>query len=139
MRISQNTVSPEVVSKPDSHSCIFLSWSALSSSSVYSTVSLIASFFFSFLFFSLLLLTPVSLVLNSWLSCLKLGPWPMSRCHIALALQTFDPSQSVRWALLVGQVYLTPSGTLTSNVLHPVTSLNRAPPGMCTGKDALKC
>lgn len=42
-------------------------------------------------FLLLPLLTSLSLVWNSLLSCLK----PLSRCHIALALQTFDPSQSV--------------------------------------------
>ena len=88
---------------------------------MYSTVGLLS-------LFSLPLLTPVSLVLDSLLSCLTLAAQPMSRCCIALAPQTSDPSQSVRWALLLGQVYLTRSGPSPSTVLHPETWLNRAPP-----------
>lgn len=81
---------------------------------------------------SLPLLTPAGLILNSLLSRLTLGAWPMSRCHIDLALRIFDPSQSVRSASQVGHVYLTPSGTLSSTVLHPVTRFNRAPLAVCS-------
>lgn len=45
----------------------------------------------------------------------------MSKCHIDLALQIFDPSEYVTQALLDAPVYLTPSGCCA---LHDMIKLS---------------